>query len=323
MLADDGVLWLNMGDSYFSDHSPGGTGFNSTINSTGTQEQAQRVRANGFKPKRGGLKPKDLVGQPWRLALALQADGWYLRSDVVWRKPNPMPESVEDRPTKAHEYVFLLSKSERYYYDAEAVRERTTGNAHNRGKGGVNPKVSSWADGAGISHSPIAHNRTRGKKDVDGRSERSGRGPGWRNKQNPSASASLAGGPPSKRHAKHAAVDERISGGRMYDNLAAKRAETGSHDAPFGEYRNMRSVWDIPTEAFAGAHFATFPRELVRRCILAASRPGDIVVDPFHGTGTTGQVALELGRHYVAVELNGEYVDIGRQHRPAALGFPL
>jgi site-specific DNA-methyltransferase (adenine-specific) len=188
VLADDGVLWLNIGDGYTS----GNRGWRAP-------DKKNPARAMTIRPDTPeGLKPKDLQGIPWRLAFALQDDGWYLRADVIWNKPNAMPESVKDRPTRAHEYIFMLTKSERYYYDHAAVKE------------------------------------------------------------------------------------------------------------PNG--RNCRSVWSIHTQAFPGAHFATFPPKLIEPCIRASSRIGDYVLDPFFGSGTTGVVAQQLGRKYVGIELHPEYV---------------
>ncbi len=195
VLADDGTLWLNLGDSY--------TSGNRTWRDTDKKNPA---RAMSYRPPTPeGLKPKDLIGVPWRVALALQADGWYLRSEIIWHKPNCQPESVKDRPTLAHEHIFMLSKSERYYYDHEAIKEPANGS---------------------------------------------------------------------------------------------------------GRLRNRRSVWSINTDPFPAAHFATFPPALVEPCIHAGSRKDDIVLDPFIGSGTTGMVALRLGRRFVGIELNQEYVDI-------------
>lgn len=256
VLRDDGTIWVNMGDCY--------------ANGTNNLNSFRRDKAQVNVPQRrpsGGLKPKDLVGQPWRLAFALQDDGWILRQDIIWHKPNPMPESVTDRCTKAHEYIFLLSKSERYYYDAEAISEPVTGNSHKRGKG-MNPKaVSGWDTGPG-SHDTKAHNapKDQGRVDQDLRdSTKFGRGAGWRNKQNESFSAAVTD---------------------LVDN------------------RNKRSVWTIPTEAYSEAHFATFPTALVRPCIMAGSRIGDTILDPFGGSGTTAAVALEYGRNAVLIDLN-------------------
>jgi DNA modification methylase len=198
------------------------------------------------------LKPKDLVGIPWRVAFALQADGWYLRSDCIWHKPNPMPESVTDRPTKAHEYVFLLSKAERYYYDAKAVSEPAVG--------------------------ATLHDLT---------------GQGYK----------APGQPPNtgNRKALRSAVESRhrgvIAGGQ------SMQAE------PDGT-RNARTVWTIATQPYKGAHFATFPKKLAERCILSGTPPGDTVLDPFAGSGTTLAVAAQHGRSAIGIELNPAYVPL-------------
>jgi DNA modification methylase len=200
-----------------------------------------------------GLKPKDLVGIPWRLAFALQDAGWYLRSDIIWSKPNPMPESVTDRPTKAHEYIFLLTKSAKYFYNADAIKEAATGNAHARGNG-VNPKAK--MPGAN-SRVHVTHTGAKPQS-----------------RQNESFSAAVCG-----------LVDER----------------------------NARTVWTIGTQPYAEAHFATFPEELPRRCIMAGSREGDTVLDPFLGSGTTAAVAVRLGRQYIGIELNEDYAELAKK----------
>lgn len=203
VLADDGTLWLNIGDSY------AGAGYSNHKNTGGTQ------RENGGKQRHlsgTGCKPKDLIGVPWMLAFALRADGWYLRQDIIWHKPNPMPESVRDRCTKAHEYIFLLSKSEKYFFDSEAIKEPVKTSSENI--------------------------RFEGKK---------------------------------------------------YDRA------------------NKRSVWQVATRPYKGAHFATFPPALIEPCILAGSRPNDVVLDPFMGSGTTAQVAIQHGRQYLGCELNEKY----------------
>jgi DNA modification methylase len=228
-LTDDGTLWLNLGDSYAAQR--GGTEMPAETLAGGVGNVSKNFdayRGRGFSakmlegqesaPSRNapvahrnarafGLKQKDLIGAPWRVAFALQADGWYLRQDIIWHKPNPMPESVRDRCTKAHEYVFLLSKSERYYFNTEAMQEPSEG------------------------------------------------------------------------------------GGR----------------------RNKRSVWTVPTRPFREAHFATFPMELIAPCVLAGSAVGDVVLDPFNGSGTTGIVATNNDRRYVGIELNPEYAEISRK----------
>lgn len=188
VLKNDGVLWLNIGDGYTS----GNRGWRAP-------DRKNPARAMAVRPDTpDGLKPKDLLGIPWRVALALQEDGWYLRADIIWSKPNAMPESVKDRPTRSHEYLFMFTKGERYFYDREAIAE------------------------------------------------------------------------------------------------------------PNG--RNARTVWNINTQAFPGAHFATFPAKLVEPCIKASSKPGDFVLDPFFGSGTVGVVARDLGRRYVGIELHPSYV---------------
>ena len=233
VLRDDGVLWLNLGDSYANDGKWGGT-------TGGKHAKGLHGQPVGRIKHQTGAKPKDLIGIPWRVAFALQDAGWYLRSDIIWAKPNPMPESVTDRPTRAHEYVFLLAKRERYFYDAEAVAEAKAPSTVS------DPRMN----GNG-------HRRERGY-------------PGAR-----SNGGTNLGGPDG--------------------------------------CRNARSVWSIATAPYSGAHFATMPPELARRCILAGSRPGDVVLDPFAGSGTTGKVALENGRHFVGVELNPAYIGLAHE----------
>ena len=219
VLADDGTLWLNIGDSY------AGAGYSNHKGTGGT------LREDGGKQRHlsgTGCKNKDLIGIPWMLAFALRADGWYLRQDIIWHKPNPMPESVRDRCTKAHEYLFLLSKSERYFFDSEAMKEDAV-----RGHAG-----SDFRKGKTAIHQ-----------------------------------------------------ENRIS--------QAERVDDGK--------RNRRSVWTVATRPYKGAHFATFPLALIEPCILAGSRTGDIVLDPFMGSGTTAAVALQHGRQYLGCELNQEY----------------
>ena len=197
VLRPDGTLWLNIGDSFTS----GGRTWRDA-------DKKNKGRAMDYRaPTPEGLKPKDLIGIPWRVALALQADGWYLRSDIIWQKPNCQPESVKDRPTRSHEYVFLFSKNEKYYYDFEAIKE----------------------------------------------------------------------------------------------------------DSATGGKKNRRTVWPINTEGFPGNHFAVFPSELVRLCMLAGSKKGGLVLDPFLGSGTVGQVSIEQGRKFVGIELSDEYAELARQ----------
>ena len=242
VLKDDGTVWLNLGDSYARQVGNDRTKASDSGMKTGRTGKSELLFKDGCNTPPVGLKPKDLIGIPWRVAFALQADGWYLRQDIIWHKPNPMPESVRDRCTKAHEYLFLLSKSEKYYFDAEAIKE---------------PSVTSAADQV-AKRNKAPH---KGQRD------------------------------------------------------AGMRETTGGFDklTKIYETRNRRSVWTITTKPYRGAHFATFPPELVEPCILAGSRPGDIVLDPFGGSGTTGMVAAQHGRDAILCELNESYVPLMEQ----------
>jgi DNA modification methylase len=274
-----GTLWLNLGDSY-------ATGAGKVGDCPGGGDQGARWRDPTLKKPRGykgahddspkhkvgaigpivqpnrmpipGLKPKDLVGIPWMTAFALRADGWYLRMDCVWHKPNPMPESVKDRPTKAHEYIFLLSKSERYYYDAGAISEPS--------------QVESY--------------KRRGSSQYQ----------------------------PSGIHAPHTGLHKSGNKSRKYGD---ERGSPNTHlagSAPWeGATRNKRSVWTVNIQPYPEAHFATYPEKLIEPCILAGSRPGDIVLDPFIGSGTTGAVALRLNRQYLGIELKPEYIRLANE----------
>lgn len=214
VLRDDGTLWVNIGDSYFG----GGKGLAGNLVASHNERHLEH-KTGGIVPK--GTKPKDLVGIPWMFAFALRADGWYLRQDIIWAKPNPMPESVTDRCTKSHEYIFLLSKSPHYFFDNQAIAE---------------PAI--WA------------------------------------------------------------TDRRAGEGRIaYDGK--RQGEKGTGQEAFvsiKDTRNKRDVWTVTTKPFKGAHFATFPPELITPCILAGSPVGGTVLDPFFGAGTTGLVAQRHGR---------------------------
>lgn len=364
VLKDDGVLWLNMGDSYYAKGRSGGDpSAKSTINGKATQAasragQAAQGRATGnagnlgadmaaAPHRRTGRKalaerPKNLVGAPWRLALALMDDGWYLRSDVVWSKPNPMPESVTDRPTRAHEYLFQLAKSERYYFDAQAFREPVTGNSHDRGTG-VNPKALLGADGSkqNASFSAAISNgvgfgyyegKERYRQPNSPDSIKSPHGQGFTRraaeanaKKFPSGWSDAPGAHETLGHmTKRETAEENGARRRGSGNLERKYREdhggpegTGKHQA-FGipwegaDTRNRRSVWTIPTQPFSEAHFATFPEALVEPCVMASSRPGDVVFDPFMGSGTTALVAQRLGRKWLGIELNPDYIAMQR-----------
>ena len=258
VLRPDGTCWLNLGDCY-------ATGAGKVGDRPGGGDQGDRARGIAVmtQPNRmpiPGLKPKDLVGIPWRVAFALQAAGWWLRSDIVWAKPNPMPESVTDRPTRSHEYLFLLAKSERYYYDAEAIKEPTR-----------------WPDG------PNAPDKIK-----------SPYGQGFTRRADKQADTGLAdpGGPDMTKVGFNDRWNEAKADG----------------SAPTG--RNKRSVWTISTAPYPEAHFATFPPDLVRPCVLAGTAAEGIVLDPFLGSGTTLEVAASLGRRGVGIEGNPTYLPL-------------
>lgn len=311
VLRTDGTLWLNMGDCYATGagqvgECPGGgeqgmrwRGYRGT-RQCGKHEYIADKMGPLVQPNRlplPGLKPKDLVGMPWRLAFALQADGWYLRSDIIWHKPNPMPESVQDRPTKAHEYLFLLSKSERYYYDADAIKEEVTGNAHARGDG-VNPKAR-WKTPDGWDTS--SGNGGHGSFHKEGREE------GFTGYLPKNYKGSLPGrkdGPGQERRS----MNDRRESSRAKQNESFSAAVTELVDS-----RNKRSVWTVATQAFPEAHFATFPEELIKPCILAGCPAGGTVLDPFFGSGTTGLVARANGCKCIGIELNPEYIKIAER----------
>ena len=226
VLTDDGTLWVNIGDSYYNYRPGKGQKLSKQTVASNDQDLPENCPRRGNKLE--GLKEKDLIGIPWMLAFALRADGWYLRQDIIWHKPNPMPESVRDRCTKSHEYIFLLSKSKKYYYDNESIKEpakdwgtrdRSKGKYHNEGTG-LTP------------HSGL-------------------------NKSYPT--------------------------------------------------KNKRSVWSVTNKPYRGAHFATYPPDLIEPCIKAGSQEGDIILDPFMGSGTTAMVAKKLGRHYMGCELHEDY----------------
>ena len=230
VLRDDGTIWVNLGDSYAANR-----GYQVPSTKGGAKHGPGQAVGGKASAVPDGLKPKDLIGIPWRVAFALQADGWYLRQDVIWHKPNPMPESVTDRCTKAHEYLFLLSKSPKYYFDSKAIKEPS------------------------VTNDPRLPYTSKGAKDLDGRAE-------WKSGQ--------------------------------------------VRDGDDFTLRNRRSVWTVTTKPFKGAHFATFPPDLIEPCVLAGCPVGGIVLDPFGGSGTTAGVALKNGRNAVLCELNPDYENL-------------
>ena len=236
VLTDDGTLWVNLGDSYYNYRPGKGQSYPKQSVSKTNQDLPTQCNKRGNKLK--GLKEKDLIGIPWMFAFAMRSDGWYLRQDIIWHKPNPMPESVKDRCTKSHEYIFLLSKNKKYYYDNEAIKE---------------PVKQDWG----------TRDRTKGKYHNSG----SGLSP-------------------------HSGLS------KSYDR------------------KNKRDVWSVTNKPFKGSHFAVFPPDLITPCILAGSEKGDIILDPFMGSGTTAMVAKQLGRDYIGCELHEEYGNLIDQRVP-------
>ena len=227
VLTDDGTLWVNIGDSYYNYRPGKGQALPKQTVSKTKQDLPDKCAKRGNKLE--GLKEKDLIGIPWMLAFALRADGWYLRQDIIWHKPNPMPESVKDRCTKSHEYIFLLSKNRKYYYNNEAIKE---------------PVKQDWG----------TRDRTKGKY------------------HNPGT------------------------------GLVPHSGLSKSYDR-----KNKRDVWTVTNKPYKGAHFAVYPPDLIEPCIKAGSEEGDIVLDPFMGSGTTALVSKSLNRHYIVCELHEDY----------------
>lgn len=242
ILEDNGTVWLNLGDSYYNYRPGKGQALNKQSVSNTIQDLPSECARRGNK--QNGLKEKDLIGIPWRVAFALQDFGWYLRQDIIWHKPNPMPESVKDRCTKAHEYIFLLTKNKNYYFDGKSIEE------------------------------PMKEVSIKRFKRV------------LENNETFDAS-------------KH----KNATGIQSPYELLTRASKSLENKTT----RNKRSVWTISTKPYKGAHFATFPKDLIEPCIKAGSKIGDIVLDPFMGSGTTAQVAKELGRQYLGCELNTDY----------------
>lgn len=275
VLRKDGTCWVNMGDSYSSGGGSDPTG--SSDGATGRGERGKRYQGN--------LQSKNLVGQPWRLAFALQDAGWILRSDIIWHKPNPMPESVTDRPTRAHEYVFLLVKSKKYWYDADAIRTVPS------------PETKQ------LSHDTMDYKRRDKYKTPDGWDTGEGaHGTIHRNGREKGLTASERfGGPNSGFRRKECPNNAQPS----------EKPVEGRYEGFQGA--NARTVWTIATQGYPDAHFATFPEELPKRCILAGCPEGGTVLDIFAGSGTTLAVAIRLGRKAIGIELSAEYIELARK----------
>lgn len=272
VLKADGTFWLNLGDSYANDGKWGG-------HTGGKHVKALHCSPIGRNKRYTGLKPKDLIGIPWKVAFALQADGWWLRSDIIWAKANCMPESVLDRPTRSHEYIFLLTKSERYFYDADAIKEPAS--------------EADWESRLGRAN---LNNKLLPTEEVNGIRPRVKYTPNGKDKQ--------------RGHSrKHDGFNDRS------DKMEKSEQCSGM--------RNKRDVWTVAPANYPEAHFATFPATLISPCILAGSRPGDVVLDPFGGSGTTGATALTLGRKAVLIELNPDYAKLIEQRTTTTMGLAL
>lgn len=267
-----GSLWLNLGDSYAAyKANTGDTDF------AGYSRRPEHKRGWQF----GSLKPKDLIGIPWMVAFALRSSGWYLRQDIIWHKPNPMPESVTDRCTKSHEYIFLLSKSAKYYYDNESIKQLMADSSFSR----LNQNVEDQQ----------GYNRVPGK--TNGAMKAVGTYVGGKKHKN----MEFDGQKPNTFHS------TRNANGYEWQNEDGKA--------------NKRSVWTVTTKPFSEAHFATFPEDLIVDCIKAGCPENGIVLDPFMGAGTTALVAAKLNRKYVGFEINPEYIKIAEKRLRNELGM--
>ena len=301
VLRDDGTLWLNIGDSYAANRS-----YQVPSTKGGPKHSDSQSAGGKGSAVPDGCKPKDLIGIPWRVAFALQADGWYLRQDIIWHKPNPMPESVRDRCTKSHEYLFLLSKSERYYFDAEAIAEPLAASSIER------LAQPTLAQQAGSDRVP---GKTNGTMKAVGLRPQTARAIELFNEKGLTQAHKDAIRAAGCTDAGKAMVTQTGTGKNTVEvmRLAAEaKAALGGYYREFlnDGTRNKRSVWTVTTKPFKGAHFATFPPDLIEPCILAGCPMGGTVLDPFGGAGTTGLVANRKGRNAILCELNPDYVGI-------------
>jgi site-specific DNA-methyltransferase (adenine-specific) len=292
ILKDDGTLWLNIGDSYWSGK-----------NRNGYEWDKNKGKSKDYMLRPGGENPfdykrKDLMGMPWRLAFALQADGWYLRSDIIWNKPNCMPESAKDRPTKSHEYIFLLSKSERYYYDFEAIREERVQTKYDHNYSFRN---QSYIDGD-------IDNSTIGLKS-NGVGFGHGTDKDYRNRERVAGSKGASGPKQSRNRYKSPDGWDTSKGSHGTIHRTGREKGEGKEYIDDGK-RNKRTVWTVATQPSKEAHFATFPEKLIEPCILAGSPENGIVFDPFMGSGTVAYKSIELGRNYIGIEINADYIKL-------------
>ncbi|WP_212692497.1 DNA-methyltransferase [Vallitalea guaymasensis] len=284
VLKKDGTVWLNLGDSYVG---TGGDRKKAVLNPVFYQQQQHNPKGGRYEKiqelKKINLKPKDLIGIPWRIAFALQDDGWYLRSDIIWSKSNCMPESAKDRPTKAHEYIFLLSKSRKYYYDYQSIMEPIAASTIQRLSQDIeNQKGSDRANGGS--------KRNGAMKAVIGKGN----------------SKTFRGG-------------GSYTKGQSFNNSSTSERESHGNAVNENGVRNKRTVWTVSTSQFKQAHFATFPEKLIEPCVFAGCPKNGIVLDPFMGSGTTALVAWENNRNYIGFELNNDYKDISQKRLGTAI----
>jgi DNA modification methylase len=299
VLADDGTMWVNMGDSYAGSWGSQGREYSGVGESALSARQiaaSQRKASHTGTVRDEGIKPKDLIGQPWRLAFALQDAGWWLRQDIVWHKTNPMPESIQDRCTKAHEYIFLLAKSSRYYFDQGAIRTPLSAETKAQSFDTLDFKArdrykmpDGWNTGEGAHGSFHPEGREKGAPPARGT------GVGW-------GYADEAPKPRTKG-------SQRNTFARETKNTAGEHGQKPQHrpdrdEVHYSNSANKRSVWTVATEAYPGSHYATFPRALIEPCILAGAPAGGVVLDIFMGSGTTAQVAEQLGRKWIGIDID-------------------
>lgn len=319
VLSKDGTVWLNLGDSYStrkvirdSSHQPG-MHAGRTDHETIGKSWVDNRKSGAVRMPYEGIPEKNLLGMPWRTAFALQDDGWILRNEIIWHKLTAMPEPVRDRLSNRHEHLFLFSKSRKYWFDLDAIKEpllHPDAADGSRVFGGVN-KTADLTTGSSARRT----GNTYGQRPQRARAEQIAREKGLTEAHfeairavgiTDTGKATIQTGTGKNRPEIQALADE------------AKAALGGYYReflTPAG--KNPGDVWSLAAEPFPGAHFATFPSELPRRCILAGCKPGGTVLDPFHGSGTTGMVAQRLGRKYVGIELNKDYIDLSLRTRLA------
>ncbi len=296
-LKDDGTLWLNLGDSYWGGKGKSGASWDTTNNLNKINAKATNVWEHGStRPtdkKHPIIKPKDLIGIPWMVAFALRSAGWYLRQDIIWHKPNPMPESVTDRCTKSHEYIFLLSKSHKYYYDFNSIKTPVNDAT-------VQRMLQQIEDQNGSNRVP---GETNGTQETVG--------PG----RIPRNGVDIKGGNQGSVHGIPAMAKDsyKLKGHSGYFDANGELIGNGM--------ANKKSVWTVNTKAFSEAHFATFPQELIIDCIKAGCAENGIVLDPFMGAGTTAVVSRKLNRNFIGFELNSEYIKIAERRLEKELGM--